>query len=262
MTKKNDKSTELAATQAAQLAELEAAELALSEAQLADVGMDDLVIPMLKLAQPLTAEVTDGSASAGEYINSITGQSFGEDIEFIVAAYQKGRFQAKDGVIIEASQDSSGLSKKGVPYSEDPEAEEQWKAAVNRGEKEWGEGPPIATTYNFVGFVVIDGELSGMPVRFSVSRASAPVAKKWLTALKFAKPMWAQRFRLGVRKEQGQKGTYFVPTVRPAGDTSAEQRQAAVELAQAVRSGDAKLVDDNPEPTAPAKPAAEPGMDI
>lgn len=263
MATNNAKSTELAAQESAELEAVSSDELALSDAALADVGLDDLIVPMLKVTQPLTEEVTDGSASPGEFLNSVTGESYGENIEFIVVSYQKGRFQAdKKGNILVASPDSKGLSPKGVPFTEDPDAEEQYKAAVNRGEKEWGEGPPIATTHNFIGLIIQDGVLSEMPVRLSVSRASAPVARKWLTTLKFTKPLWGRHFALSIKQEKGDKGTYYVPVVRPAGTSSADERQAAVSLAQAVGAGEVSLVEDKPEKTTPDAPVSEPGIDI
>src|SRR5688500_8155174 len=72
-------------------------EAALAAAVLGDLDQQDLVLPMLQVAQQLSRVVEQGDAEAGEFVNSLTGENHGSRVELIIAGYFKGRFFAPKG---------------------------------------------------------------------------------------------------------------------------------------------------------------------
>jgi hypothetical protein len=230
----------------------------LIQATQSEFGDDqDLVIPYLKVCQPLTKEVGENGIQAGDIINALTGENFGRSVEFVVGGFHKGRFQADDNTNKNLCVDPN-VSPSGVPYPDDPDAEEQFRAAVQRGEKVWGKGPPISTTYNFVGFA----SGSEMPVKLSMMRAATKVAQKWLTMLRFSRAPWDTVYTLGTVQTQNKGGQKFwLPTVTQAGKTTAEQRQSAVNLAQALQVKSVEYAEEDVSEAQP-KPADTGGLDI
>lgn len=231
-------------------------------AQAEQIDSDMLSTPLLKIGQPLTREVQEDKAEAGEFINTATGEGVGNVVEFVVAFYQKGRFAADRDTnrsyaangtdLIPAHwADLVGEEFVGTRFDEHPDAEEQYKDRVNRKEIPWGKGPLISTTHVFTGLALVEdietGEVEMQPVRLSLQRTNVPVVKKWMT-LRSAKlrnrPFWDKTFKLGTQKNTFDKGMAYNLTVAVGRETTAEEREAALALAQAVMSG---LVRDNAE---------------
>ena len=201
-------------------------------------------IPILKVCQPLTKEVRrEKIAQAGQFLNSLTQEVFDGPIEFVVVHFEKGRFRANDDneVICTGREGACGCHE--VPYTECPDSEEQYRAAVKRGEKEWGKGPPCATTYNFTGYVLG----SDMPVRLSLMRKAAKPAKKLLTLLRFSKAPWDRVYEISTFDAQQGDYDFVGVNVRQGRNTEPDERQAAVNLAQALRTRDAEIVGEHDE---------------
>lgn len=244
-------------------------EEALVQANQSEVDTEDFIVPILKLAQPLTNEVSDGLASPGDFILSLTGEAFTAPLEFIVAGKSKGRFKpGKKGERTLVANDTTTVPWKddpfyGQPFSEHPDAEEAFKAAVNDGKREWGSGPPIQTTANYTGLVVG----SDVPVRFSIrltNKHARNVQKKWNTLLDavLRGRYWDQVFELGSAQESNASGDrYFVPTVKLLRKTTPEERQRAVELATVLRSQNIREVGGDDAPVG-ERPAANGGLEV
>jgi hypothetical protein len=239
------------------------------------------VTPILKIGQPLTREVEQEQAEAGEFINTLTGDTYGKNVEFIVAYYNKGRFAADrdsgrafvsfDQTIPANWADLLGEEYVGTPFSEHPEAEEGSRARLNRKEiTEWGKGPQISTTHNFTGLAIVPGvegeEDDLAPVRLSLQRTNVPAAKKLLTlkrAMLRGKPFWDVVFDLSTYKKSFSQGSAHLLNVKQGRTTSAEERQAAVELAQAVSLGNIRSNEDEAVAgDAPVEPDAKGGADF
>jgi hypothetical protein len=259
------KNTEVATRDEAEVAALSPEEEALIQANQAEANPDEFTIPLLKVAQPLTQEVSDGLASPGDFVLALTGESFGDEIEFIVAGKSKGRFKPAD----KKDRDSRTLVADGPicpwpqdphfgePFSEHPDAQEKYSERVNAGQQEWGSGPPIQTTANYTGFVVG----SDVPVRLSVRQTNKhanAVVKKWNTILDAVMrgKFWDSVFTLTTSQEQNASGDrYYVLNVKQGRKSTPEERAEAVRLATVLRSntnvrvtGD---VDDKPAGEAP-----------
>lgn len=240
-------------------------EEALIAANQAEVDAAEFVIPILKLAQPLTDEVTSGDAKAGEFVLALTGESFPAPVEFVVAGKGKGRFRpGRKGERTLVAYDTPTVPWKddphfGQPFAEHPDAEEQYKAAVDRGDIEWGSGPPIQTTFNYTGYIVG----TDVPVRLSLRRTSSPAARKWNTLLDavLRGRYWDQVFTVGSEQQKNDQGAFYVVTVSPSRKTSPEEKKAAISLATALRSQAVTTVGDEADRPA-VEPASNGGIDL
>ncbi len=252
---------------------------ALQAQQDAEVGEGLISTPILKIGQPLTREVQAEEAEVGEFINTLTGEGIGNKIGFIVSYYQQGRFAADrdsgrayvafDKTIPASWSDLVGEEFVGTPFDEYPDAEEQYKARVNRKEIEWGRGPLVSTTHNFTGFALVpsvdpDEPDEMQPVRLSLQRTNMPSVKRLLTfrtALR-GQPFWSVVFDLGTEKKPFDKGMAYLLTVKKGRDTTSDERQMAYELAIEVAQG--RAVDNQaPEATsAKAAPSANGGLEV
>jgi hypothetical protein len=247
---------------------------ALQAQQEQEFDTDLFQTPILKIGQPLTREVQAEQAEPGEFINTLTGEGIGNAIGFIVAFYQKGRFAADrdtgrayvafGDTIPAAWEPLVGESFVGTPFDEYDDAEERYKARVNNKEIEWGKGPLVSTTHNFTGLAIVSAVEGSdepdelQPVRLSLQRTNMPAVRKLLTLKKASlrnRPFWEKVFDLGTERKQFNQGSAHLLTVKLGRDTTADERAAAVELAQAVAAG---RVSDNQASEAAADKPVEP----
>lgn len=244
---------------------LAAEEAALVEANQAEVDASEFVIPILKLAQPLTDEVTAGEAKPGEFVLALTGESFAPPVEFIVAGKGKGRFKpGRKGERTLVAYDTNIVPWKedpfyGKPFSEHPDAEEQFRARVDAGDEEWGSGPPIQTTFNYTGYLIG----SEVPVRLSLRRTSAPAARKWNTLLDavLRGRFWDKTFTVSSEQQKNDQGAFYVVTVNQGRSTTPAEKMQAIQLATALRNQQVTTVgDENDGPT--KEPEAQGGLEV
>lgn len=249
-------STEIEKPDAAgELAPLSAEEQALVDATKAKVSADRLILPAVKLTQGLTKEVAEGEVSQGHFFNALTKQDYGDSIELVVCGLFTGRFYSDEDNKAFAARGDVAPSNWPEEYAnqrfvELDDAEERFKELVNEGKREWGSGPPISTTYNFVGLIV--GDENPLPVRVSMMRGNTPAAAKIETLIKVARAPWDKVFTLTAAKRTSQKGqTFFGIEVGQGGPTPPEVRQAAVRIAtdfaNAEAAGQVELAGDESE---------------
>ncbi len=252
-------------------------EQALIRAQQGELEGVSFQVPLLKIGQPLTREVQDGDAAAGEFISTLAGEGLGDQVQFIIAYYQQGRFASdkKSGRSCSAFQpdipaswaDLLGEEWVGTPFSEHPDAEETYKDRVNAKEIEWGKGPLISTTHNYTGHLIVpsvegsDEEDAYSPVRLSLQRTNMPAVRK-ITQAKRAllrnRPFYDVVFDLSVYEKGFSKGKAFLLNAKPGRDTTAEERQEALALALEVQAGRVTATEEGAD-AAPAKPAKAAG---
>lgn len=213
-------------------------EAAVAAGALSGLDSDSLILPILKVTQALSAEVSNGEAQQGEFVNSLTGENHGSAVGLIVCGYFKGRFyEDKDNDKVYVAQGEiapSGWPDEfaGQPFAEIALAEERWKTDSNADVHPWGSGPPIQTTHNYIGLIVDSLEL---PVRLSLKSTGAKVHNKIATLLRFAPggTPWSNVLDLKTVQAtaRGDKRYYEVQVARGR-TTSPEERQDAVKLAQ------------------------------
>jgi hypothetical protein len=248
-----------------------AAQVAAAQAEEYD---DDLIhTPILKIGQGLTREVQEGDASPGEFINTLTSEGLGDTIDFVCAYYNKGRFASdKDSgrayVAFQSTIPASweplvGAEWVGENFTEYPEAEEMFKAAVNAKEREWGHGPLVSTTHNFTGLVLVEVEkdvVEPQPVRLSLKRVDVPAARKITTLQRTIlrnKSPWDVVLRLTTtKKEFGKNAAYIInpADVKVHRQSTDEEKIIASEIALAVMGGRTRTTgaEDADRPTEPA----------
>jgi hypothetical protein len=227
---------------------------ALNAGIVGQVKQEDISLPLVRLAQGLSNSVEDGIARAGEFVNSLTDENYGSEFEFVCGYFFYGKafadkdknfFGATAGDIIPASWPHKDAGK---PFAQSDDFEDNFKRMVDNGEREWGSGPPISTTYNFVGYR--PGE-HGIPLRLSFMRSSAPAGQKILTLFKLSRAMWSQPFVVSSTRGESDKGTYYVAQVSQAKTpTDPVDVKAAIELARNLSNADAASFDlagDSPE---------------
>lgn len=253
-------STEVATTESA---ELEAREKQLAAEALGGIDDRDVILPLVKIVQANSKEAATGKCPAGHFLNTLTGRDYGDDLEIIVATTFKGRFYSPDDeedtnvyvagdVPVVPSNWPADLA--GKRFDELPEAEETYRQRVDAGEIEWGRGPEIRTTHNYIGLAADD---LGIPLRLSLQRTSVPAARVINSLIRFASTPWAQTIKLGLDQRFDKADRpYYVVTVSSGEQTSVEQRQAAVSLYESYREAEVKFVGDGPDEDAEAKRAA------
>jgi hypothetical protein len=124
-----------------------------------------LTVPILKVGQDLTAEVKRGDAEREGVHQLAHGRELRERHRLHRRLLPAGPLRGDQGrrrTSPSATRfPSLGALRRqewvGQPFSEYPEAEEKFKAAVNAKEREWGNGPQISTTHNFTGYAIVEG---------------------------------------------------------------------------------------------------------
>jgi hypothetical protein len=219
------------------------------------VDTSTLKVPLVKLAQALTGEVVAKRATAGEYINAVTGASYGPEFEFILADTGLGAFARIDGEGYTAQgvvvPDNWPAQYAGQVFAEIEDFEPNFRAAVNAGKREWGKGPPISQTHNYLGYVITEDfdELAGanrlLPVRVSLMRKNARAAETINTLLVTWPTPWAYVLKFGVTLDTEGEGPYYVATVTEGEPASTPAKTAAVNLANQLQSVQAEFVGDD-----------------
>lgn len=225
---------------------------------------DDMVTPRLAIAQGLTSEVSNGTARSGEFVDKLAGVGIGTPIEVVVSAFRKGRFLSIQGENrVYRSRDFRGIVPSDWPiadagnvsFLDHPEADETYRARVNSEEIEFGSGPKISTTWDFVLHVVDEDHEFLMPFELSLMRAQVPSARKLKQLLdrQGSKGYWGRTFVLGTYLKEFRNGNKaYIMTVEPGRVTTEDEKAAAVRLALAARSNQ---VDVRGDEDVDAKPA-------
>jgi hypothetical protein len=269
-------STELETQSEAQLEQLRDAEKQLADAKAEAMKDEPIQLPRLGLIGGLTKgkrtlKKADGTqAEDGLFYNNVTGEVFGESVEFLVVEYYRGRFYSDKilgsfratGPVVP---DHWPEKFRGKAFVDLPESEEGFNRLIDSGElKEWGHGPPISTTYNFVGFVLDPAPVTDFPMELSLMRANVPAARalrRLLTPMRnyHDRPVQLSTSTKDAPGKTG--GEYHVVEAGRFGEpTSPENRARAVDLWLKLQKAGFSSV--GPETEAPEqKPAATAASD-
>ena len=268
-------STELEAQQGAELEVTPEQEALLARRVKAKVDKKNLVLPIVKLGQSTTEEVKAQKAKAGEFINSVTGHNYGSEFDFVIADTFQGRFyRAKGGQAFVAgpgqtvAPDHWPPEYAGQPFVEIPDAEEQFFAAANAGEREFGGGPPISTSFNYVGYIIGESfpeevaESRLLPVRLSLMRTSASAAKTIDTLLTIWPTPWDRKIKVEAVPDKNDEGAYFRVEVSEGEKTDTIERSAAVNLAVTAEKANIELAGDEGLDDKPSAKVETAGMEV
>ncbi len=229
--------------------QLEEAEAAVGSATTDALKQTRNKLPLLKLAQGLTRE----NIEDGHFFNSLTTKDYGPNAELIIVFSCTGRFfsDRKSGESYSALTDVAPNwwpdKYAGQRFDELPDAEETFRERVNSGDlDEWGSGPPIRTTRNFIGFVPED---PAIPVRLSLMRTSAPAADKIEAIIKWSlKQVWHSVIDLASKREtDSQDNPYYIVTATQGRKATVDERKNALSMYQQVEGALGTLLLDSGE---------------
>lgn len=203
-----------------------------------NVDKSDLVLPRLKLLQPLSPEAQDEDkdAEAGHLYNTLTQQDFGSSIIFIPIVHFKSRIYWRD------RDDDSG--ERIICSASDglhPTSQEFAELCINCKNQAWNnkasdpkdKAPKCTMLYNFA--ILIEGDAS--PIALSMERSKIKVAKKLLSLITCTGKldMFAKKYKLGVTKEKNKKGIWFNYDITPVGFVTAEEFKVAENAYQSLK---------------------------
>lgn len=214
-----------------------------------NVDKSDLVLPRLKLLQPLSPEAQDEdkNAEAGHLFNTLTQQDFGSSIIFIPIVHFKSRIYWRDRdddsgerIICSAS---DGLHPKSQEFADLCTSckKQVWN---NQAKDPKDKAPKCTMLYNFA--ILIEGEAS--PIALSMERSKIKVAKKLLSLITCTGnlDMFAKKYKLGVTKEKNKKGIWYNYDITPVGFVTADEFKVAESTYQSLKDL-AVTVDQNTE---------------
>jgi hypothetical protein len=189
-----------------------------------EVKAEDLSIPFLRIAQPLSPQVQaeDPTAKAGDFVNSATMENYGNEIKVVVVGYNKRYNHWKD-------QDQGG-GFLGSLRESDPLVLETLKQGF-QGAKAWVDDETyLAETYNFA--VVVTSANNAQAI-FALTSSGIKTAKKWLTFMMSqlnaqgkTKAFFHREYTLTTLKQSKKVGsqtqTWYEPVFKPADIVTSE----------------------------------------
>lgn len=179
------------------------------------LGSHDITLPYIRLTQAMSDDVTSGERRPGELVHSITGEVYPQPLEFIpvMVSVVRSRFEERVRVCF-SPDDRIGVGDPGGECAKCPFAQ-------------WTHEPPKCTRgYQYV--VFLPGH-EPLPVALILAKTSVKAAKK----LNYMLKAYARRgsvFTLEAKKQQNNKGTFFVFDVNRARDMTPEELQHMLEL--------------------------------
>lgn len=190
---------------------------------LENVGADEIQLPRLAILQPMSPLVTDNKARAGEIVNLLTNENFGNECFIYPLLYWTSRTQwaSKDlnsEILCQARDGVHGTNK---------DAAHAGGVCANCPQAKWHEDKaPSCTQFKNILLVPFNDEAAlgdSVPAVFSGKRASILPVNKFLSAAIALRlngkkmPLWSSMYKLSTKKESNDKGTYYVPVLERIG---------------------------------------------
>jgi hypothetical protein len=211
------------------------------------IGAQDIQMPRLKLLQALSQPVIDQEAPAGNFWNSLTSEDYGVAVKVIPVLGFKNRvyLEPGKGLLCRSIDMVQGIGNPGIECAKCQLKD--WPADRGTG------GPKCRESRNWVALIIGasgdtprkkgDGtppqikELDGPQFIVLQFLSMASAAAKKLNGLylnaKITNPsaQWFDfAYLLNAGSMKNEKGTFFVPDIRPAGKTSDAEKEAAKSL--------------------------------
>ena len=167
-----------------------------------NMGADKFAIPMLLIAQMQSSVTTadNSKVKAGDFYNSITGESYGTSVTVVPIYF--------NSVWLEWKPNMGGLVGRHAPYSVKVTGD------AYTGMKT-ADGNDIQESWCY--FVLIKGRENDGPLMFSATSSNIRYAKVWNGMLNDARlpsgkhaPLFSQYWKLTSKKNKNDKGTFFI----------------------------------------------------
>lgn len=177
----------------------------------ANIDMDDLVLPELKLCQSTTEEVQDGLAKPGQYVLTTTKEVYDPPLQVLIVFHSKGRAlfpnEARGTGHLQLCLSNDSLEGTEYGLCEDCSYKE-WPDERSKKDNPNMTSPPCTLQHNFVVM------LPQGPAVVRFGRTSFKAAKKFLTTFKFSRDeVWANVAVLRTKRETvtlaAGKTTYY-----------------------------------------------------
>lgn len=240
----NDQEKNLATTGQGALAAFSGQKRGLEE----PTAQSDLEIPRAKLLQALSPDVVENGKDfqSGMIINSLTKEVLPAEFIPIFKFTTWARFNPRD----KKSPDFNPELEPGAMIwrSTDPEDERVKKEAYAGPNGQIfgpnGEIPKAITFMNF--FSYFPGV--PMPVVLSFSRTSYKAGRHLVSLVRFTEgDMFSRRYRLGVKQQKNDMGTFYVLTVDPVAKATEDEYKLAESLWEEFRGKEIKVHEENPD---------------
>lgn len=206
---------------------------------------EDITLPRVKLLQSMSDEVSNGNAVAGEWLNTLSGQSYGKSFDFVPVSVWKSRTFFSD----DRSESPICRSADGR-YSVDGY---HCASECPHNAREWQDGVPPKCTeaYNYLVIPTIEQ----FPAIVSLMKTSFKTGKALNTLLMAARcPAWFWKYEFYSVKQSNTRGTFYIAAVRkkiidgkPVASDE-EIRQLAEQFYRMAKAGNIS-VDDEQEGT-------------
>lgn len=177
----------------------------------------DLKLSRLALASNVTDEVMDGTQTAGDFFDKVTGKSFGKEMEIIILKTDKSWAKFTDEKKLEARSEDGKYWDNG----EELTLEEKWKCKSH------------------VFTILLANQLDSFPMLlyFNGTGTAAADAFLDLTAKTLNKkyPIHIRTCTLSSKIAQGKKGKYFTPSITWKGWATQDQAFKASQLVETIK---------------------------
>ncbi len=214
-TKKSSKSTAIAKRKVTDLS----TNLIATGRGFENMDQDDLIVPYVKIMQPLSPEVQDDSirAKQGDLLNSLSQHNYGKSFKFIPLMLKKRRINwiPRD--------DGGGMLCASIDSYKPDTGEILAKECRICPHSKWLDNKPPACDliYGFPA-IVLGTDQDNKLVIVSFTRTSFGAGKKLLNQMRFAGgDMFGRPYEVTTKKETKKDGTttytYFILTAKPAG---------------------------------------------
>lgn len=228
-----------------------------------NIERTDMILPKIKLIQPLSPEKTEHKIPEGHMMNSLTFQDYGTELEIIVIMHSKGRVcwrkRELGGGVLCASDDNKAprdlkaaidIIKKELKVK-DPKVTscldcplKDWKDKEEvENEKE---RKPRCTGFNMF-VVVISGQDPHMPIALAMDRTKNKVAKRLMTLAVHSGgglDIFAKKYRLRSVVERNDQYTYYNYNVEPLGFATADEYKNAEALFESLAKVNVQIEHD------------------
>lgn len=168
---------------------------------------EDITLPRIKLTQALSDEVSNGNASPGEWLNTLSGQSYGTQFEFVPISVWRSRTYFSE------NRDDAPICRSANSFVSINEYQCLTECPHDRA-WDWQEDrtPPRCTlSYNYLVIPLVDP----FPAIVSLMKSSFKAGKALNTLLMAARsPAWHWTYEFYSVKQSNNKGTFHIAAVK------------------------------------------------
>lgn len=203
-----------------------------------NIEPEDLVIPRIRLLQPLSKEVVERKSEAGHFAISITGEILPK-LQILFFYHTKSRVcfaraidkAAGEGVAC-ISMDAK-LGSRGENCAEC--ALSMWDDTVKVADRVKGQktsGPECNLCFNYPCFV-LNSQNPDMPVALSVMRTSLKIGREINSFIRLCRAQWWTKvFEVYSELRKGEKGSYYVFAYKELRKATEEEQGKAFSMYQ------------------------------